>query len=150
MPTRTRDPRTRRLVIAACTAVLLTLTAAHAALADRDRDERRKQRVELRGRVAGLFPGEQRPLVVTLANRTDRLVRVSRVVVHPSRAAKGCGADQLRARPVRTNVVIEPDRRAAVSVPVRLAPTAPDACQGVTFPLRMRASVRPVRRGAVR
>jgi len=97
------------------------------------------------GTVHGLVPGARRELAVRLANGHRFALRITMLRVAVRRPAPGCDPKNLIVkRRNRTRLLIPARGRAHVKLPVRLRVSAADACQGVRFPLRFRASaVRP-------
>jgi hypothetical protein len=99
------------------------------------------------GQVQTLYPGLLRTLPVTYSNPNsfDILVTTYRVSVSvPSSQASACPASSLQV-PSGT-VTLAPQttvpKNGAVSttVPIKLAPTAPDGCQSVTFTITVNAT----------
>ncbi|MPZ96682.1 MAG: hypothetical protein GEU96_17660 [Propionibacteriales bacterium] len=84
----------------------------------------------------GLFPGADTPVRVRFSNPFSFDIRVTRVEV-TSVGSTGCPPTYLKlgtydlARPV----VLEKRGAASTEVPFGMQPSAPDSCQGLTFPL---------------
>jgi hypothetical protein len=87
------------------------------------------------GSVAGLYPGAQLPLVLTVTNPKYFAIVVSSLSVAVAAATPGCGAANLTATSFSGNLQVPALGTAAVSLQVTLAHSAPNACQGVVFPL---------------
>jgi hypothetical protein len=107
----------------------------------------------LRATARGLFPGAKKPLRVKISNRsrfaikiTSIRVRVKRDRTHVSCPPKkyvrttrfprsiGRRAGRRVSRPIR----VRPRRSRRVKLAITLLYSAPDACQGAAFPLRLR------------
>jgi hypothetical protein len=87
------------------------------------------------GSVAGLYPGAQLPLVLTVTNPERFAIVVSSLSVAVGPAMPGCGAANLTATSFAGRLHVPALGTAAVSVQVTLAHSAPNACQGAVFPL---------------
>jgi hypothetical protein len=87
------------------------------------------------GSVAGLYPGAQLPLVLTVTNPEHFAIVVSSLSVTVGAAMPGCGAANLTATSFARSLHVPALGTAAVSVQVTLAHSAPNACQGAVFPL---------------
>jgi hypothetical protein len=99
----------------------------------------------IRGTVTGLYPGVRRRIAVRIHNDFGQSVIVVRLRTRVKDASPACGRRYLKAKRVSRPRTIPPqaNRRIAVRVRlvrVRLLRSAPDACQGATFPLRFRAT----------
>lgn len=124
-------------------AVVLVLLVAGVAAGLAGSPERpRRSGLSVQGTVDGLYPGQVTTIDVTVRNRTSRAVRVSLVTARVRTAPQGCPTSVLRLGAARPDRVLRPGRRAVVPLPVSLDGSAPDACQGVTFPLSLRAVAR--------
>lgn len=98
-----------------------------------------RHRLLLRARARGLYPGAVRPLKVLVRNPTDRDVRVVRLVARAIRSSsETCPASFLRVRRLRSHPLVPARSRRRVRMRVKLRASAPDACQGVRFSLRLR------------
>lgn len=136
-----RTPRrdsTRRLLALLVLALLIVPPldghdrGTHAAAASR-------HRLLLRARARGLYPGAVRPLKVLVRNPTDRDIRVVRLVARAIRSSnEACPASFLRVRRLRSHPLVPAHSRRRVRTRVELLASAPDACQGVRFALRLR------------
>jgi hypothetical protein len=100
--------------------------------------------LEVRGHLAGLYPGAKGRLRLRVKNRTRRGIRLRRVRVRVLRANAHCGPRALRAHPYRGRHWIPKRSAREISVWIRMHRRAGDACQGARFPLRYHA--RAVRR----
>ena len=98
-----------------------------------------RHRLLLRARARGLYPGAVRPLRVLVSNPTDRDVRVVRLVARAIRSSnEACPPSFLRVRRLRSHPLVLAHSRRRVRMRVKLLASAPDACQGVRFSLRLR------------
>jgi hypothetical protein len=98
--------------------------------------------VTLSGSVSGLYPGAIRRLPVTFVNRTRSKVVLQRMTVRVLLARRGCEARELVVSRLPRRLRISRRRRARAWLTVWLSRTAPNACQGARFTLRVRARVR--------
>lgn len=87
------------------------------------------------GNVAGLYPGAKLHLVLTVTNPQQFAIVVNKLSVSVVAAAPGCAAANLTATSFSGNLQVPKLGTAAVSLQVTLAHSAPNACQGVVFPL---------------
>jgi hypothetical protein len=88
------------------------------------------------GNVAGLYPGAQLPLVLTVTNPEHFAIVVTTLSVSIGAAAPGCAAVNLTATSFSGQLQVPAGGTATLSVHVAMAHSAPDACQGAVFPLR--------------
>lgn len=87
------------------------------------------------GVATGLAPGGAvtRKVRVTNPNKVDMVVtRLTAAVGQPSPA---CPATAVTALPYTTAFVVKGGASAEVPLTVRMAPTAPDSCKNLVFPL---------------
>ncbi|HYH61232.1 MAG TPA: hypothetical protein VD766_05150 [Solirubrobacterales bacterium] len=108
--------------------------------------ERPTPRITVRAKVKGLYPGASKKMKVGVHNRLGRRVRLVSVRSHPQDASPDCSRTNLRIERFRGGIPIRPHERARVRVKVTMEPTAPDACQGVRFPIHFKARVTGKRR----
>jgi hypothetical protein len=87
------------------------------------------------GDIAGLYPGAQLPLVLTVHNPQHFAIVVTTLSVSVGDAAPGCTAANLTATSFSGQLQVPALGAAAVSVHVTMVHSAPNACQGVVFPL---------------
>jgi hypothetical protein len=90
------------------------------------------------GRVTGLYPGRTRAVSLRVANRHRVAILVTSLTARVRDGRAGCPARSLLVVPFRGAVRVAPRRRARIGVLVRMRRSAPDACQGASFPLRFR------------
>jgi hypothetical protein len=89
------------------------------------------------GHVDGLYPGARKGLHVRLRNRSGRWVTVRAIRADVKDGARGCPRDNLWTQTKElANFRVPPRETRRVGIQVRMWPRAPDACQGVRFPLR--------------
>ena len=89
--------------------------------------------------MTGLYPGARKRMRVTIRNPFPYAIDVTSVTAKASHPIPGCSGSMVRVRRYRRVVRIEARRLAVVRVRIRLRRAAPDACQGVRFPLTFRA-----------
>jgi hypothetical protein len=92
--------------------------------------------------VGGLYPGARKFLRVEIANPRQHRVTVRRIRVSADRANPGCAASVLTFTPPTRLFGITPLSVRTVKVPVRMRLSAPDACQGGKFKLRIHSRLR--------
>ncbi|MFC7496633.1 MULTISPECIES: hypothetical protein [unclassified Nocardioides] len=125
------------------TVVAIPALLASGATATPTADERRPARLVVDGAtVAGLHPGERDRLTVTVRNRAGRTVEVTSVTAGVRTTPRGCAASLLRIGSATPGTRLRSGRTLRVRLPIRLAKSAPDACQGVRFQLTLRARAR--------
>jgi hypothetical protein len=88
------------------------------------------------GSVADLFPGGTARLDVVVTNTNNAAIAVTSVDVEATDAGPSCRASVLTFATPPPGQVIEAGQTSSLPVAVTMAEGAPDACQGVTFPLR--------------
>jgi hypothetical protein len=98
--------------------------------------------LRLSGRVGTVYPGVTRPMKVIAHNRLGQPVRLGVVRARVLRGGPGCGPWNLVVRRRRLKLAIGPHGRRPLKLRVGLRASAPDACQGVRFRLRLRGSGR--------
>jgi hypothetical protein len=91
------------------------------------------------GHVRGLYPGAVTWMRVTVRNVTKVRLRVTELRATVGTPNDGCLSSMLRVRPLRSQPVVAAHGSIKVRVRVRLRRIAPDACQGVRFPLTFSA-----------
>jgi hypothetical protein len=94
------------------------------------------------GRGTALYPGASQPRWVRLTNPNnfDILVTALTATAGPPTDARGrtvraCPAHDLTVAPLRAAVRVRAGSHADTALTAHLAPTAPDACKNLTFPL---------------
>ena len=102
--------------------------------------------VRISGNVTGLYPGASGQLNATARNRTDSPVRLGWVKTRVRNPVPGCDRLDLHTERIRPAVVIPPHGVLPLQIPVTMAASTTDACQGAVFPLRFRARTAVVRR----
>lgn len=90
----------------------------------------------LTGTVEGLTPGAARDLPVTIANPNAKPRVVAAITTAVTATPPSCPDAALRVGDLPAPVTVPGDASAVGHLPVRLAATAPDACQGAVFALR--------------
>lgn len=91
------------------------------------------------GYVTGLYPGASKSMTVTVRNPLGDPVEVRWVGAKVRDAGPDCRGENLVAQPSRQQVQIEPHGVSGLELEISMRPSAPDVCQGATFPLRFRA-----------
>lgn len=102
-------------------------------------------RVKIRGYVEYLYPGAKVRLQLTLRNRSPQRVRVRWVKARVRDAGAGCTAANLKIPPrKKLRLKIGHHKRKGVAMWATLADSAPESCQGATFPLTYKAKAKPI------
>lgn len=91
------------------------------------------------GTLAGLYPGRAASVTVVVRNPSRRAIRL-KTVSATATSLPGCPGSMLQVRTVTTRKVLKPRKSVTVALPAQLARTAPDACQGKTFRLALKAT----------
>ncbi|HEY7399592.1 MAG TPA: hypothetical protein VH989_01720 [Actinomycetota bacterium] len=99
--------------------------------------------VKISGHVSGMVPGRVATIKATVRNPGSVSVVVKQVSASVGDAGPGCDAGNLVVTHSKKAVHIGPGRRVKVKLRATMAASAPDACQGLTFPLSFHAKVRP-------
>jgi hypothetical protein len=97
----------------------------------------------LRATARRLFPGAKRPLRVRISNHSRFAIKVTRIRVRvkPDRTHVSCPPDEyVRKTRFTKSIRVRPRRSRRVRLAIRLLYSAPDACQGAAFPLRLRGT----------
>jgi hypothetical protein len=95
----------------------------------------------LRATARRLFPGKRRPLRVRISNPNRFAIKVTRIRVRvkPDRTHLSCPPDQyVRKTRFTKSIRVRPRRSRRVRLAIKLLYSAPDACQGAAFPMRLR------------
>jgi hypothetical protein len=87
------------------------------------------------GVVGGLYPGDTATLVLTVSNAEPFAIVVTSISTAVAAPSAGCKAAYLTVAAWTGALAVPGRAKAQVTVPVTLAHAAPDACQGMVFPL---------------
>ena len=87
------------------------------------------------GEVDGLFPGAETTLDARLTNPHPFPIRVISTSVIVLDASPGCPASMLQIGDSQMTIVVPAGGTGTVPLHVRMSRSAPDACQGATWPL---------------
>lgn len=98
-------------------------------------------RFPLAGSITDLVPGDQRTLTVLLTNPNPFTVSVNQLTVTAAASSASCGVANLSISPLPAPVLVDGYASGTAGVPIMLVATAPDSCQGATFPLTFSAEV---------
>jgi hypothetical protein len=90
------------------------------------------------GRARGLFPGKMGTLHVIVRNVNHDPIWVRRVSARVGDAGQGCSGSVLKVTPLLTRLRIGAGKRIGANLTIKMLPSAPDACQGATFPVTFR------------
>ena len=96
------------------------------------------------GGVSGLYPGSSLPLKLTITNPQQFTIDVTSVTTTVGAVSAGCAATLLSVTPFAGNLLVPAQGKATLVVQASLDHSAPDGCQGATFPLTYSAvAVKP-------
>jgi len=98
-------------------------------------------RFPISGSITDLVPGQERTLLVQLTNPNPFTVSVNAISVRATAATAGCSVANLSIQPLPAPVLVDGSASGAAGIPIELIATAPDTCQGATFPLTFSAEV---------
>jgi hypothetical protein len=87
------------------------------------------------GKVAGLFPGNSRPLVVTVKNPYPFEIVVTSITTTVKQPSAACIGSNLGVGGFSGHLLVPAFGTAKTTVVAALAQSAPDACIGAIFPL---------------
>lgn len=135
-----------------CIALLLATAAGAAAAVARHHQPARTGQLELLAKAgktvtvtavpaSGLYPGASKPLVVTVRNLNAFTVKVAAVTgtVAAKTSAAGCAGSFLTVVAPKKALTIKSTKSAKATLAVTLKSSAPDACQGAKFTLKLSA-----------
>lgn len=120
------------VMLIVATAVALSASAAHA-----------DEQFTLTASYSGLFPNADVSVPVTVHNPVAYDLAVHTADVTVGDARPGCGSEYLEAFSYSGDVVAPAHGDAVIRVRMHMLATAPDACQGATFPLTFTATGAP-------
>ena len=126
----------RMLCAVLLVASVVTLTATVAGAAD--------TQFTLTTNYTGLYPDADVTVPVTVHNPLAYDLAVHTANVGVGDASSGCGAGYLEASSFSGDVVVPAHGDATIPIRMHMLASAPDACQGATFPLRFIGSGAPV------
>jgi LPXTG-motif cell wall-anchored protein len=126
----------RILLVMLIAATVVTLPAAVARGAD--------VQFTLTTDYTGLYPNADASVPVTVHNPKGYELAVHTAAVTVGDASPGCRAANLEASSFSGDVVAPPHGDATIPVHMHRLASAPDACQGATFPLSFTASGEPL------
>ena len=95
--------------------------------------------LRISGHVRGLFPGAKVWMPVRVRSVTGVSIRLTGLRATVGAPSVDCPSSMLRVRPLREQPVVAARRTLHVRLRVRLRRIAPEACQGVRFPLTFSA-----------
>jgi hypothetical protein len=91
---------------------------------------------EIAGEIDGLYPGAQATLEAQVTNPHAFAIRVISTTVTVLDASPACPASMLEIGDSQATVEIPPGETRTVPLDVRMSLSAPNACQGATWPLQ--------------
>jgi hypothetical protein len=99
-----------------------------------------KGEFEITGEVGGLYPGAEVTLQTRVTNPYPFPIRVTSVAATVGDAGPGCPGSMLEVEGSEMAVEIPAGETRSVPLDIRMDRTAPDACQGATWPLQFRGT----------
>jgi hypothetical protein len=135
------ERRARRAAAGIAAALLALAVLASAAVASTPRERSwtltapPQDRLTLQGRIDHLYPGYVGTLRIRVRNTGSSAIILTRIRTTVGDAAPGCVSQNLHVRRFRGALRVPAHGMVRVQVRVRLSERAPDACQGVRFPL---------------
>lgn len=103
--------------------------------------ERPTPKLQVRGKVKGLYPGVQKRMRVRVQNRLPQRVVLVSVRARVRDASPTCSRKNIKIKRYRGSKRMRAHSRTRVRVQVTMKPDAADACQGARFPIKFRARV---------
>jgi len=94
------------------------------------------------GHAIGLLPGAPGSLALRVTNRQRFTLNVASITARVGDAGPGCPAANVSVGRFRGHLKVKPHHSRRVQVAISLAPLAPDACQGASFPLSFKGRAR--------
>jgi hypothetical protein len=95
--------------------------------------------LKAKGGVGGLYPGATMPMKVKVTNKYPGSVKLATVKTKVGPANPGCtGSNLLFKRTIHTHKKVKAHHKKVLTIMVTMAPNAPDACQGASFPLHFK------------
>ena len=88
----------------------------------------------------GLFPGADTTVPVTVRNPQQYALLIRSATISVIDASPQCVASNVTAFPFTGDVTVAAGVSVTIPVRMRMSPSAPDACQGATFPLSLRGT----------
>jgi hypothetical protein len=92
------------------------------------------------GKVSGLFPGKTLPLVLTLGNPNKLTITVTTVTTAVTNATSTCVATNVSVTGFSGHLAIAAGKTGTVTVKVTMKTSAPNSCEGKSFPFHYTGS----------
>lgn len=93
------------------------------------------ERFLITGSLAGLYPGAEIPLDLTVHNPFGSAITVTSLAVTVADASRGCRAANLKVTSFAGALRVPAQHSSKLTVEATLQFAAPDACEGAIFPL---------------
>jgi hypothetical protein len=87
------------------------------------------------GKVSGLYPGKTLSLVLKITNPNTVSITVTSITTTVSNASSTCVAANAKVTSFSGHLVVGAGKSATTTVHATMVHSAPNACQGVVFPL---------------
>lgn len=85
------------------------------------------------GRVSGLYPGADLPLVLTITNPNASPITVTSITTNVEALSAGCDSTELTVPTFSGSLAVPAKHAASLTVLARMSAAAPNACQGAHF-----------------
>jgi hypothetical protein len=92
------------------------------------------------GSASGAYPGGNLPLPLTVTNQYPFAITVTSISIQVGNATSNCPAANLTPMNFTGSLAVPANGTASVTLGVMMVSGAPNACQGVTFPLTYTAT----------
>jgi hypothetical protein len=93
------------------------------------------------GHVSGLYPGGRKQMRIVVRNHETFTVRVTQVTARVSNASSTCRSRNVRIVRFTGSRAIAGHGRIRIYLPTRMRRRAPNACQGLRFPVTFTATM---------
>ena len=106
-------------------------------------NDKSSSKFDATGSVDELYPGGSRPLTITLTNSTGAAIKVTRLTVAVGDASADCLSTNLQVGQFDGPVTVPKKGTAATVIQLSMVRDAPNACQGMNFPLTYTGDASP-------
>ena len=107
-----------------------------------ERAKPKQKPLKIKGKVAGLTPGQTTPFTVTVRNNLKHRIQLRSVRAIIGDASAACPGTLLTIKKVRTSKALRARKTRRVPMTVTMSRAATNACQNARFPVRYRARFR--------
>ncbi|MGO9196514.1 MAG: hypothetical protein ACLQK4_05240 [Acidimicrobiales bacterium] len=92
------------------------------------------------GKMSGLFPGKKLPLVLRLHNPNKLTITVTSVTTSVENATSKCGAKYVSVTGFSGHIAVAAGKTEKVTLHVTMKTSAPNSCEGKSFPFHYKGS----------